>query len=429
MANATATNTTGPLAARPATGPAPLGPVLVFTGLNSLGTGAVQTGIFFLLRSAFDFGTMENFVYGLFLYAAYVGGALAIGPMLRRRTGADRVPRRGPFARMSTKRVLIATVVCQAGLSLMPAAVVLLTGAQTPPLWTMWAVGLGFGLLTGMMWPIVESYLSGGRTGGALRTATGRFNIVWSVAVVAAFWLMAPLLRDRPMGVITILGVVQAVSLLWIARLSAEPARHLTGRGEPHPAHWRSLLLWFRLLLPLGYVLSGVLSPLLPSVVARLGVDAGWMTPIASAWVTARVLVFVLFERWHGWHGRAWMPVLAGVCLLAGFAGTVLAPQVGGMWALIALLAVFGLGHAVAYVGALYYAMELGDAEVDAGGTHEALIGLGYGTGPLLGIGAVLLAGSAEGARFEGWLVGLVVLVACAGVAFLIQKTRTNDDR
>jgi hypothetical protein len=37
------------------------------------------------------------------------------------------------------------------------------------------------------------------------------------------------------------------------------------------------------------------------------------------------------------------------------------------------------------YYAALYYALAVGHAEVDAGGNFEALIGLGYCVGPLLG--------------------------------------------
>lgn len=429
MANPTGTNTTSPRPSGHGPGPAALVPVLVLTALCSVGTGTVQTGIFFLLRSAFGFGTRENFFFGLVLYASYIAGALTIGPMLRRRTGVDRATRKGPFARWSTRGVLAATILAQAALSVLPFTVSIVQGGGTPPIWTMWTVGLGFGVLTGMMWPIVESYLSGGRTGSSLRAATGRFNVVWSIAVVSAFWLMAPLLRDWPIVIITLLGAFQTLSVVCLLWIAPEPARHLTTRSEPHPPSWGVLLVRFRVLLPLAYMLSGVLSPLLPSVIDRLGVEAQWMTPIASAWVTTRVFVFILFERWHGWHGTAWMPWLAGFCLFAGFAGTVLVPSSMGASVLIAMLGLFGIGNAVAYVGALYYAMELGDAEVDAGGTHEALIGAGYGAGPMLGIVAVMASGGAQGARFEGLLIGLLGVVVCIALVWGIRITRTKRDR
>ena len=41
----------------------------------------------------------------------------------------------------------------------------------------------------------------------------------------------------------------------------------------------------------------------------------------------------------------------------------------------------FGLGAGASYHAALAYGMVVGEAEVDAGGTFEALIGLGYAGG------------------------------------------------
>jgi hypothetical protein len=410
MANATAPNHRLPSAA-------PLGPVLWFVALNSVGTGAVQTGVFFLLRSAYGFGAVDNFVFGLFLYAAYIAGAFAVGPLLARRDPA----------RLPMRRALAALVAVQALLSLLPQIAAWSLGVRTPPLWTMWTVGLGFGVLTGMMWPIAESFLSGGRTGPVLSRATGKFNIVWSTAVVAAFWLMAPLLGERPLAVVTALAGVQAVSLLCLLWFPAEPARHLESRTEPHPELWHKLLIWFRVMLPVGYVLCGALSPLLPSVVGRIGVDEVWMTPIASAWVTSRVVVFAVFERWGGWHGKRWMIWLAGAALIGGFAAVVALPPSAGTAALVVALAVFGMGHATAYVGAIYYAMELGDAEVDAGGTHEALIGIGYGMGPVLGLLAVGVAGEAQGASFDAWMVGLVGGVVLLAGAVGVWRSRKRS--
>ena len=396
----------------------PMGPMLVFVGLNSLGTGAVQTGVFFLLDAAYRFGPRDNFVFGLFLYASYIAGALSVGPVMRRRRGT-RVPMR---------RVVALLIAIQTAVFLVPQITAWTLGVRTPPVWTVWLVGVTFGVLTGMMWPITESYLSGGRTGGALSRATGKFNIAWSAAVVAAFWLMAPLLATRPITVITGFAFVQASSLLCLRRFPAEPPQHLEARTEPHPASWSTLLVWFRGLLPVGYVLCGAISPLLPSVIDRLGLPVAWMTPIASAWVTSRVVVFFIFERWGAWHGRFWMPWLAGFCLVGGFAGTVAMPVSAGVWALVAALAVFGVGHALAYIGALYYAMELGDAEVDAGGVHEALIGVGYAAGPIIGLAALAAAGSAaqsdDGGAFDAWMLGLVGLVV--GLAVLAGVVRTR---
>jgi MFS family permease len=84
------------------------------------------------------------------------------------------------------------------------------------------------------------------------------------------------------------------------------------------------------------------------------------------------------------------MPVVAAVLLLMGFAGITIGPNLDALPAARALvlagLAITGLGVGMIYTAAFYYAMEVGDAEIDAGGKHEAFIGLGYLGGPVVGL-------------------------------------------
>ena len=109
---------------------------------------------------------------------------------------------------------------------------------------------------------------------------------------------------------------------------------------------------------------------------------------------------------------------MGGWCgLLGSFALWLLAPRAGecGMGVMLMGLAGFGASQALIYLGALYYAMEVGAAAVDAGGMHEALIGLGYTIGPVCGF-AVGLIIAPTAPHFEGVLlvsVFLIVLVVC----------------
>jgi MFS family permease len=98
-------------------------------------------------------------------------------------------------------------------------------------------------------------------------------------------------------------------------------------------------------------------------------------------------------------------------------------------------LVCFGLGMAAIYCGAIYYAMEVGSAEVEAGGAHEALIGVGYTAGPLCGLaaGALVSFGLIPEYRLEPVLLagvgGIAVLVAIATarrVALQTRQTRSS---
>jgi uncharacterized membrane protein YeaQ/YmgE (transglycosylase-associated protein family) len=75
------------------------------------------------------------------------------------------------------------------------------------------------------------------------------------------------------------------------------------------------------------------------------------------------------------------------------------------------------------YVGAIYYAMEVSHSEVDAGGTHEALIGVGYAGGPLCGLLATGIAASTSDANaIEPLLLGIVGAVALATAGIVFKK-------
>jgi hypothetical protein len=104
-----------------------------------------------------------------------------------------------------------------------------------------------------------------------------------------------------------------------------------------------------------------------------------------------------------------------------------------GIGALIAGLAVFGVGMGVIYCSALYYAMAVGNAAVDAGGKHEALIGIGYGGGPICGLLAIAAAdsgwlakgqtlGRLTGGQFQVLMLVIVALLASGVVALSLWR-------
>ena len=53
---------------------------------------------------------------------------------------------------------------------------------------------------------------------------------------------------------------------------------------------------------------------------------------------------------------------------------------------MLAGLLAFGLGQGILYYAALYYGMAVGQGQVEQGGRHEAIIGLGYLGGPALAL-------------------------------------------
>jgi len=367
-------------AARPASLPA----LMVLSFLCSLGTGSLWTGLPFVAEHDFHFTKSENMWLAVAESAVYAVVAFGSGNLLKR-LGAVAAPR---------------TVL--GGILVFTLAMCLLT--LTGSVAALIATALGVSAASAMMWPIVESYLSSGRHGHALRSAVGVFNIVWTTATAAGLVLMGPVFAtDDSRIAIVAIGPVCALAIVCLPWFPASPPPHLEDGLPPAvPPVYRPLRSASRALLPTSYLLIGTIGPMLPYITGNIGIAPEWQTPVSSTWHAVRVLAMLAMWRLAFWHGR-WSTLAVGGALMAG--GFLLAMGAGTVPALMMALAAFGAGHAVLYYASLYYAMSVGHAEVDAGGHFEALIGVGYISGPIASLVGMSLAGE-FGAR------GLVLAIA-----------------
>jgi hypothetical protein len=159
----------------------------------------------------------------------------------------------------------------------------------------------------------------------------------------------------------------------------------------------------------------------LPHRLAAVGLAAGNDSAIAALWMIARFATLAIMWRVGSWHGRWGTLVLAGAALAGG---TTLVLLGGGLPLLVIGLLAFGAGMGLTYYAALYYALAVGQAAVDAGGSFEALIGVGYCAGPLLGLGGHLLASKARADLATVALAVPVVLLAGAAALRPYREAR-----
>lgn len=414
-------------------GISPLWAVLLFTFANSLGGGVVTTGFSFLADSAYGFSAAQNYGLGLLQGVLYIVAALTAGPIITRLEST---------LGLSHRHALAAIMVGLGILCILPFAARRIAGG-TAGAWALWLLIGGYSALTGALWPIVESYMSGGRRGRELRRAAGVFNVTWSSALVFAFWVMGPLKRDSSLELVLAVGLLHLGCVVMLPLLAPNPAAHVDEAQGPVPAVYPRLLGVFRMQLVTSYMVFSAITPFLPLACADLRLADHWQTPLASVWLAARVLTFAIFQCWHGWHGR-WTTACAGAAaLIAGFIVTVLAPSLSthigrmpGIVMLTAGLSLFGIGMGTIYSAAIYYALSVGNAQVDAGGKHEALIGLGYGAGPVCGLLAILfqqqhwlaggLAGRITRDRFEIAMLILVALLVMAAIAWSLIRAAAH---
>ena len=201
------------------------------------------------------------------------------------------------------------------------------------------------------------------------------------------------------------------------------PAAHDETESLEHTTpEYSRLLASCRVLLPLSYVFVGAISPLMPYLLDGLDTPLDQQTPITSLWLLARVAIVIVLWRTHFWHGRWSTLLVAGAMLVGGFAAMVLAES---LLAMGAGLVAFGIGQGIVYYAALYYAMAVGRAGVDAGGTHEALIGLGYGVGPAVAAIGSMVAGG-PGIVGAIWIVVAISVVPAAMPRFKRRAPRSS---
>lgn len=448
--------------------PAPLGLVLAVTSLNSVATGVTYNGLAFITSKAYGYGTLPNSLLALVMGVTYVAGALLAGPGLR--------AAQARWSSLTPRRALSIIIAAAAVLNLLPVAAWFLTDPahRAATAWAMWVYIALYSALCGSLWPVVESFLSGGRSGHKLRRDMGVWNITWSGSLVVSLvsiGALAALFSGGPAaaapdadtlsapasaatdgnGYVLALALGSLLHLAAIPAAAALPPRpppHAHEHAHPVPPIYHPLLAAHRLLLPAAYVVMYALAPLLPdlmgSAIRRAGLDAALAAPLAAAWLLARVATFFALGRWHGWHGT-WFTAWAGtLALLGGFALCVLADTIAlaavpdSDWAPLTLqlvgLFIFGCGAAAIYCGALYYVLEVQSAEVDAGGSHEALIGVGYSVGPLCAlipawaVSAGSLSASQERPATLGLVAGVTAL-AVGGAIFGALRSRPRTDR
>src|SRR5262249_7931209 len=139
--------------------------------------------------------------------------------------------------------------------------------------------------LTGLYWPLVEGYVSGGRRAGELRSAIGRFNMVWSVTLLPSFLCLSPLMQRSPALVFLAIVLAHVASTLSLLRFQPEPGEHEDEAARAAPAGYRELLRVHRALHAMGYLVSYALSPTLPTLLARIGVAGQWQSVVAATWL------------------------------------------------------------------------------------------------------------------------------------------------
>jgi hypothetical protein len=198
----------------------------------------------------------------------------------------------------------------------------------------------------------------------------------------------------------------------------------------------RSLLAASRWSMLGSYSLMWVLAALLPRVYADLAIDVRAATALSALLDGVRAATFLGLGLWVGWHNRRWTQVIVIFGLPAGFFLTLFGPNLAaalgggsglGLATVLVGEVIFGLVAGTTYYAALYYAMVVKNAAVEAGGAHEGLIGAGFAIGPLAGLAGGWLA-PMLGGPVAGMTAGIapIVIICSAGAVWFLAKCGTS---
>ncbi len=360
--------------------------LLLLTFVESVGTVLLQRGLYFYTSSLHGFSESQNLWLAFVQGVTYVLGATLSHPLTQR---------------FGERRTATAAIGCLMALHVLLAA--------APGAALIVAAFPVIGFLQAIKWPIIESYVSAGRSPQVLVGLLGRYNVSWALAIPIALGLCGAILAAHAHHYFFMVpALLNACALLMVTRWPARPAHleldHPQRPDEATLRRYGALVVSARWTMVASYTLLFLLAPLMPSIFGRLGLEVRQATMCASLLDVLRLTAFALLGVFPQWHGRSWPLAVISAVLPASFFMVLF-----GQTLPVVLLGetLFGLAAGVAYCAALYYALIVKNASVDAGGAHESLIGLGFAVGPLAG-----LAGHALAAPAGGYVTSMLLAVA-----------------
>ena len=224
------------------------------------------------------------------------------------------------------------------------------------------ACQLVFQLGNGLMWPVVESYVSAGRSPLETARALGRFNVTWSSTVPTGVMLSGPIIEHGGtwlFGAALIGFVVCLASAPWLPARPAHLSHDAPERLDPtHSLRYQRLLRSSRWLLLFGYTIFFLLPPLMPQLFEDMGHDVATATAVASAIEWARFATFTAMYLTTRWHNRVGLLALCLVMLPLTFVGILVsAAMFKSTVMVVAFSLAFGVVECLIYYAALYYGM------------------------------------------------------------------------
>ncbi|MBB6431520.1 MFS transporter [Algisphaera agarilytica] len=381
--------------------------LIPLTFFQSLATVLLERGLYFYTDEILKFSEAENLGLAIVFGVCYASGAMLSHKVTKKRG-----------ERPTLQSLMIGLCMLNMTVALMPTPLIV------------WSGFAGIGLLIGMKWPVIESYVTAGATPDRTLKVIGRFNMAWSSAMPFALALTGVMIEWLPpSSFIMLAGAIYLFTLPVILQLPWVP-EHLPHDHPERPdprrvRRYRALMNSSRWSLIGTCAMMFLLVPLMPSIFDRLGHGVLWAPALSSVLDVGRFLTFVALGIWTFWRGRSLPLAVSAIGVPTGFLMVLFAPTtavaIGGEL-------IFGFCGGQVYFAALYHAMVLENASVEAGGHHEALIGSGFALGPAIGLAGIGLQ-RVVGDPVGGMLIAVapLVLLCLAASLWPLIKLRREE--
>ncbi len=245
-----------------------------------------------------------------------------------------------------------------------------------------------FAFANGMTWPFAESYASAGLDRKTASSSIGIYNICWSTAIPLALFLSGWLIAKTE--TYFFFFVCGGVSLSFIPVLflpmnipHKKTINEFNNNNEENIDGIEKLVFSSRCSMFFSYCIIQLLNSLLPGKFYSLNISLGIAGIAAGLIDVSRIIGFIFMSRTHYWHGNKLSLILASPALAIGFFICMFATKLS---IIVVGEILIGLFAAISYYAALFYAMHMKKASVNAGAIHESIIGLGFVLGPIVGI-------------------------------------------
>jgi len=353
-------------------------------GLTTLATSYYFNYLFFYMGRHFGFGNRANLLLTTlhgFTYTIFAWNAGSLGTKF----GYLRL------LRVSFSGMLLAMVL--GGLVSMTFGYSHMAMVAEVPILFLWSMSVC------LAWPTIQTLLSRHTPSRQLPHVAGIYNLLWAGCSAFSF-LTGGALLDKfggetifwlPAGFfifeLLLLIPITRWQNLSTALESAQPGTESNPKVFPplNPEHLARAKAFLRLAWianPFAYVAIYGLLPVIPKLTEHFGLTATYAGFVCSVFFWARLVAFVWFWLWPGWHYHYGWLLAAFLALIGSFIAILLSSSVG---MLIASQAVFGLAIGLIYYSSLFYSMDAGVSRSKSGGIHEAAIGLGIFLGPAAG--------------------------------------------